>query len=691
MEELCKFTVLSNRTDNFDDPLLLRCAPRRPSIEQALDAQGAVRIRDGTASVVAVTIFGGAAYTDMFSSFCAMCAAAGVYHLLGLALDKAAFQSTASGALVGVRGRADPPSSMVPRCSSVFSAGLAEYIRTTPDAGPSSRYHKEYGALSPWYSIGRVQLLYLAQVVHANVSALMVEMDVLLLRPLLTAIEREAASHPRSNLSRFDFAALSCIKTPHHNRINLGLMLWQASSAAVNLDFLGTVAWKSIRDKSWNQQTFNLELGCRMAHKCIGPAPSLLRLEFCEMSAGTRREWAEQSALPGVIEQVHRLGDVRRAVALTRHVAIHNVGGAADKVPALYAGLMVDAYPARLPAEHGAEGSAGTDVEGAEALVQSPSVSGKSPSSSASTVPLTTTASPPRAGYVLVLTPNLSDWIVDQTAAALMRELYTLSLALGEVLRRTPLLVLQPPIIAANSTVHHVMPQCYDMRQLQTCEGSFLSAAFLHGHLFLNRSAVPRWAAAKWHRESEKMSSVLRSERERQPSKPPVGSPMGWPAPPPLNASAHAASARAAPSREMAGDALRSDAGDDTTLLVFDLAPPRAQSRTSSSASSGTSRATSTSAPLPTLEQALTPTEPPSRRWALSLLHAMSRMSADWPAAASAANHCVSRLFSTHPSVYTRRDGLMYGCPRAFIGAPSRDQLHEHLLLDGLEDAPASG
>jgi hypothetical protein len=57
-------------------------------------------------------------------------------------------------------------------------------------------------------------------------------------------------------------------------------------------------------------------------------------------------------------------------------------------------------------------------------------------------------------------------------------------------------------------------PECYDLRRLRSCNGSFLPSSFLRGHLYLNRSAVPRFATlASWN---DVRAQVARAEASRQ-------------------------------------------------------------------------------------------------------------------------------------------------------------------------------
>ena len=578
---------------NVTDPTFSACAPVSPSISEALALQGAVRARTSSASIVALTIFGGV-YTEAFTTFCAMCGkSGGIWHVLGLALDVPAFTATAAGALL----HALPGT----KCSSLYSAGLAEYGRS----GTSQSTQRIGGiAGAPWYSIGRVQLIALVMLVQANVSVLMIEMDVILLRPLLPAIWREERSaHTAGHTARkWDGASMHCSQSAWANRYNLGLQLWWASSAETNLDFLSAVTVKTLRARNWNQQQFNIELLCRQHDKqpgasdsCPGPVPTLLKLPMCEKPLNPlHRLWSEQYSLPDLTDRVLRLNDVRKAAAETQLVAMHCVGGGdgAAKLSRFSNALLLDRYPARLHA-----------------------------------------GSNKRSGYVFIISPDLGDSLWNATSAALLRDTVILTFLLGDALRRTPLLLTHPPLRDAlmhgsnegsNTTVlpkwAQVNEDCWSMRLLSNCTG-FLHAAFLRGHLFLNRSAVPRWESATWRRGWEQIRRDLEMDLER------------------------ASSDDVDVSRDEAVVARAPD-----SLLVVDLLPYNAMST------------------VPTLDEALAPNQPPSPAWSNALAHGMRSLHADQVKANMLRDvwRCVRRELFIVPGV---RHSLLKHCPKGYLGA----------------------
>jgi len=285
-----------------------------------------------------------------------------------------------------------------------------------------------------------------------------------------------------------------------------------------------------------------------------------------------------------------------------------------------------------------------------------------------------------RIGYVLVLTPNLGASLWNRTEGALVREVYMLTMALGEALHRTPLLVLQPPTLDQNGTAHFTQPHCYDMRQLQSCNGSFLSAAFLRGHLYLNRSLVPRWEVAKWRHGWGDVWSDLETAVVEIASPPTVGSPAGRPPQSPLPILP-----RSVETDSDASPRPTTSAADDT-LLIIDLAPSSsAPLAWPPGAPISTGTAHELPALRPTLEKVLRPSEPPTPHWALSLVHAMTNLSASsspWRSATNGAHECASRVFDK-PLEYSK--GVMRGCPRARVDAPKR----EALLLNLVDRATA--
>ena len=419
------------------------CAPTQPSITDALTLQRATAARP-----VVVTVYD-SSYADFYTTFTAMCRKFDLLQIVSLALDFRAF-ALANG---------DP--------TVIYSSALSSYAGSK--LVQQSRYDQKF------HRVGRVRLVHMALVARAGYGPLMLEPDVLLFRspladlalvhadgydvrhPACHATADGLASPPHALASAVDGVAFSCKHVRDTNaRVNLGLQLYRSSPRVAG--FLSEVALNATSKLAWDQGAFSKGLRSRK--------PSELRFCAIEMC------WAD-SIFPATASQplntvlasrllgaVHVAGSLRPLTPQGNEhgmLGFHMIG-LRDKVGWMASSLVFDPHPA---------------------------------------------ATSGRSGYAIIMTPPLASVEVPYVSAEDRVAVTALTLAVGALLHRTPVISIVPPRVftADARQAHHTAPvphgfrllSEWDLRALRNCNGSFLPSTFLsRGHLFLNRSRVPR-------------------------------------------------------------------------------------------------------------------------------------------------------------------------------------------------------
>lgn len=494
----CTACLASLRFGNASSQALDDCAPASPSIAEALHSQ---QVKAHVNRVVITVLDEG--YSNLLSTFEAMCQRNGLPHTLALYLG-----DRKRSALRAARSATHTRSSTH---RIVHSWGLAAYSSHASVVGlPCEVAGRTRVRCGIFYNIGRTKLLFAAQLAHAGFSPINLELDVLLLRPPLAAIARvEAVTAAQHQNQSLDGWAMFCHINRPAVRYNLGFQVYSVPVTRPVTQLLKSAAVAAFHDARWDQEQFNAEMNVMRL--------KLGRLEICAHAQRTRMsapllttagraaragEWLAQDHLPELLHELYVAGDVR---AIGRRASRDEIGVTAahligtvwyrPKLHWLMSALAYDPAPAQ--------------------------VSG-------------------RRGYVYVVMPaHLHQTPLTPAHSLSLR----LTLALGTALHRTPVLPIFPndaPSLceaarvqqrtapglstsptsppALNATACSALYQslqfvagaeCTALTDLRACEGSFMPAPFLRGHLYLNRSAIPcRAIRASWAKVSSRLEHL---------------------------------------------------------------------------------------------------------------------------------------------------------------------------------------
>lgn len=492
----------------------------KPTVSEALTSQRA------TLDSFIVHVVFDANYAPMLTEFATMCEKHGLgRHLLALYLDLRPLPLDSV------------PSAL--RDSILTSPELALHVAnwSLPGIGLYKHFDGPHQNLtgvkmSRFHSIGRVKLLFTALIASAGYSPLSLEIDVLLMRPPLLSFP--------SNFS--GLVSFSCRNAAALSQLNLGLQVFPAPLPSWANDFLALVAHFAFRSGRWDQEAFNMLFVCpsiafsssRTRGRCEQFAP-LIKLEACGYGVSnlnsvrpsvytsgaadaqlelvgngshsllTAEQWRESSVLPLFVHSVYLLGNAKLAATRSSIVALHLIGSASGN------------------------GFPGSPAWGYSKVQWAAAALAHDPAPARSSL---------RTGYVLLQMPFL---LATTPLGTLHTRALELAVALGNALGRTPVIPIMPPSVAGRCkrmseeqdysigvpmkvlyqasggarvereancsrlvdherSAHQALvqnlsmspgPECYGLMDMRRCEGSFLPAPFLNGHLYVNRSLVP--------------------------------------------------------------------------------------------------------------------------------------------------------------------------------------------------------